>query len=160
MFRLTSSQVLSWFWNRAMGKRRRAREVAIQVLFHMEFNDGDPDEGFRLVCGNFDSPMSIRPFSRQLVLGIYQKKQDIDRLIVRSSTNWRLERMSRVDRNILRLGVFEILYLKEIPPKVTIDEAVELGKKYGTEESAAFINGVLDNIYNQLKLEGSIENTP
>ena len=67
--------------------------------------------------------------------------------------NWRLERMARVDRCILRLGAFEMVFIKEIPPKVSIDESVELGKLYGTEDSGAFINGVLDNIFNQLEQE-------
>jgi N utilization substance protein B len=130
-----------------MGKRRRARELALQVLFHMEFNSGDGNEAFDLVCECFGPPEDIRPFSRQLVLGVWEKKDELDALISRSSINWRLERMSRVDKNILRLAAFEVLYMKDIPPKVSIDEAVELGKKYGTEDSGAFINGVLDKIY-------------
>jgi transcription antitermination factor NusB len=147
------------FDKHTMGRRRRARELAIQVLFHMEFAPGDPEEVFKLVCENFKSPMGIRPFSKQLVLGVCEKKEDLDRLIVRSSKHWRLERMPHVDRNILRVGVYEILFRKDIPPKVSMDEAVELGKKYGTEDSGAFINGVLDDIYNNLMLEGDIERT-
>jgi N utilization substance protein B len=131
----------------AMGKRRRARELALQVLFHMEFNSGDANDAFDLICECFGSPESIRSFSRQLVLGVWEKRNELDVLIGRSSINWRLERMSRVDRNILRLAAFEVLYMKDIPPKVSIDEAVELGKRYGTEDSGAFINGVLDKIY-------------
>ena len=100
--------------------------------------------------------MEIRDFARHLVLGIWTKREELDSLISRSSRNWRLERMSHVDRNVLRLGAFEMLFMKDIPPKVSIDEAVELGKKFGSEESGAFINGVLDNIYNQLKREGAI----
>jgi len=130
-----------------MGKRRRARELALQVLFHMEFNSGDANEAFDLVCACFSPPEEIRPFSRQLVLGVWEKRSELDALIGRSSINWRLERMSRVDKNILRLATFEVLYMKDIPPKVSLDEAVELGKKYGTEDSGAFINGVLDKIY-------------
>ncbi|MFC1821378.1 transcription antitermination factor NusB [Thermodesulfobacteriota bacterium] len=137
-----------------MGKRRRARELAIQVLFHLEFITEDPAEEFDRVCENFGSPTSVRPFSKHLVLGVWENREMIDLLIRQSSTNWRLERMSHVDRNILRLGVYEILHQKDIPPKVTIDEAVELGKKYGTEESGSFINGILDHIYSNMKLEG------
>lgn len=140
-----------------MGKRRRARELAIQVLFHMEFTPGDPEEVFQLICENFRSTLSTRSFSRQLVLGVCENKEYMDKSISRSSKNWRLERMSCLDRNILRLGVFEIIFMKDIPPKVSIDEAVELAKKYGTEDSGAFINGILDDIYNNLKLEGAIE---
>ena len=139
-----------------MGKRRQARALTVQVLFHMEFSPGDPDEGFRLISESFDSPPEIRTFSRQLVLGIWENREKLDKLITQSSKNWRLERMSHTDRNILRVGVFEMLFMNDIPPKVSIDEAVELGKKFGTEESGAFINGILDNIYNQLKRDGSL----
>ena len=140
-----------------MGKRRRARELAIKVLFHMEFTPGDPDGVFQLICENFDSSRSVMPFSRELVLGVCKNADTLDRLISRSSKHWRLERMSRIDKIILRMGVSEFLYMNDIPPKVTIDEAVELGKKYGTDDSGAFINGVLDNIYNSLKKEGVVE---
>jgi transcription antitermination factor NusB len=139
-----------------MGKRRQARVLTVQVLFHMEFNPGDPEEGFDLISENFESPEEIREFARHLVLGIWAKRVELDALISRSSRNWRLERMSHVDRNVLRLGTFEMLFMKDIPPKVSIDEAVELGKKFGSEESGAFINGVLDNIFNQLKREGAL----
>ena len=133
-----------------MGKRRRARELAIQVLFHSEFSPGDQNDSFDLICEHFSPPGDIRLFSQELVRGITGKKKELDRLIRDSSRHWRLERMSYVDRNILRLAVYEILYMEEIPPKVSIDEAVELGKKYGTEESGAFINGILDHVYNFL----------
>jgi transcription antitermination factor NusB len=135
-----------------MGKRRRARELAVQVLFHLEYNPGDPGEGFDLLCRSFLPPKEIRSFSKELVLGVWEHRQDLDKLISRASKNWRIERMSRVDRNILRVAVFEVLYMGDIPPKVSIDEAVELGKRYGTEDSGAFVNGVLDHIYNQLNL--------
>jgi len=133
-----------------MGKRHRARELALQVLFHMEYNPGGPDESFDRICSSFSPAKDIRPFSRQLVLGVVENRDEIDRRISRSSKNWRLDRMSRVDRNILRVAVFEVMYMKDIPPKVSIDEAVELGKRFGTEESGAFINGVLDRIYGDL----------
>lgn len=136
--------------------RRRARELAIKVLFHMEFTPGDPDEVFYLICENFSPSESIRSFSKELVTGVCDRKEELDRLIRRASKHWRLERMSRVDRSILRLGAFEILVMRDIPPKVSIDEAVELGKKYGTEDSGAFINGILDNIYNNLRQEGTL----
>ncbi len=128
--------------------------LTIQVLFHMEYSPDSPEESFQLVSESFDSPAGILDFSRDLVLGIWKNREDLDKLIRQASKNWRLERMSRVDRNILRVGVFEILFMKDIPPKVSIDEAVELGKKFGSEESGAFINGILDNIYNKLTQEG------
>ena len=136
-----------------MGKRRRARELAVQVLFHLEFNPSDPGESFDLLCRSFSPPKEIRAFSKELVLGVWENKGNLDTLIRQASRNWRIERMSRVDRNILRVAVFEVLYVGDIPPKVSIDEAVELGKKYGTDDSGAFVNGVLDHIYNQLNLK-------
>jgi transcription antitermination factor NusB len=136
-----------------MGKRRRARELALQVLFHMEYNPCDPGESFERVCESFGPPRDVRAYSREVVVGVWENRATLDRLIRRSSKNWRVERMSRVDRNILRMAIYEVLYRKDVPPKVSIDEAVELGKQYGAEESGAFINGILDHIYNQLKAE-------
>lgn len=130
-----------------MGNRRKARELVIQILFYMEYNPGDPEKGFELICDNYNAPKKLRNFSKKLVQGIYENLEYIDNLIKKSSQNWRLERMSRVDRCILRLSVFELFFMEDIPPKVSIDEAVELGKKFGTEESGSFINGVLDNVY-------------
>ena len=140
-----------------MGSRRRARELAIKVLFHLEFTPGTPEDVFQLICENFGSSKSVRSFSKSLVLGVCAKRKELDQLISGASEHWRLERMSRVDKTILRLGAFEILVMKDIPPKVSIDEAVELGKKYGTEDSGSFINGVLDNIYNNLKREDALQ---
>jgi transcription antitermination factor NusB len=140
-----------------MGRRHQARELAIKVLFHLEFSPGDPSESFDLVCQSFGPSLAIMPFSRQLVLGVWENKEDLDGLISSASKHWRLERMPYVDRNVLRVALFEVLFLKDIPPKVSIDEAVELGKRYGSEESGAFINGVLDSIYHQMKLDESPE---
>jgi leucyl-tRNA synthetase len=123
----------------------------------MEYSPGEPELAFQLVCDSFDSPASIRSFSKRLVHGVWEKRADLDQTIRGSSENWRLERMSLLDRNILRLGLFELLYMKDIPPKVTIDEAVELAKQYGAEESGAFINGILDRIYSDLRKEGRFD---
>ncbi|MBW1785902.1 MAG: transcription antitermination factor NusB [Deltaproteobacteria bacterium] len=129
-----------------MGMRRRSRELALQVLFHLEYNPAGPEEAFDRVCGNFDvSPDSV-PFARSLVTGVLEKTEEVHGAIVAASENWRLERMSRVDRCILRMAVLEMLFMEDIPPKVSIDEAVELGKRFGSEDSARFINGVLDHI--------------
>ena len=138
-----------------MGERRRSRELAIQVLFHFEFNSGDPGVVFDLICENFKSRESTWPFSRKLVLGVLDSKTELDRLITQASRNWRLERMSCLDKCILRMAIFEILFMEDIPPKVSIDEAVELGKKFGSEDSGSFINGVLDKVYNLCREEMS-----
>ena len=134
-----------------MGKRRRSRELAIKVLFHLEFSSDDPATGFDLICNNFGTPEDVKPFSEELVLGVCGHLKELDSLIVKASKNWRLERIAKVDRSILRLAVYELLYRDDIPPKVSINEAVDLGKKFGAEESSAFINGILDEIYGTLK---------
>ena len=130
-----------------MGDRRRARELAVQVLFHLEFNSGDPDEAFELICENFDAKEPVRAFARRLVLGVCSERKVLDGLIVKASKNWRMERMAHVDKTILRLGTYEMLFMEEIPPKVSLDEAVEIGKKFCAEESGKYVNGVLDSIY-------------
>jgi len=136
-----------------MGKRRRSRELAIKVLFHLEFSSDDPATIFALICNNFGASEDVKPFSEELVLGVCGHLKELDSLIGKASKNWRLERIARVDRSILRLALYELLYRDDIPPKVTINEAVDLGKKFGTEESGAFINGILDKIYSTLNLD-------
>ncbi len=113
----------------------------------MEFNQGDPGECLDLISGSFRSSKGSLSFARQLVLGVWERREELDGLIRKASKHWRLERMPLVDRNVLRIALYEVMHLKDIPPKVSIDEAVELGKKYGTEESGGFINGVLDSVY-------------
>ena len=135
------------------GERRRARELAVQVLFHLGYSDDDPLEAFRLVSENFEMAESVTDFSKVLVLGVCDKKTNLDRVISGSSKHWRLERMARLDRIILRLATYEMMFLKDIPPKVSLDEAVEIGKRFGGEDSSRYINGVLDNIFNSLNGE-------
>ena len=88
-------------------------------------------------------------FVERIVLGVIEHRQKIDQLIEQYSENWRLDRMNLVDRNILRMATFELLYFEDIPPKVTLNEAIDLGKRYGTEDSGSFINGILDRIQNE-----------
>ena len=140
-----------------MGRRRRDRELAVQVLFHLEFSPGDPRAAFDLICEDFRSQESVKLFSAQLVQGVCENQERLDGLIVSASKNWRLERMARLDKCILRLAAFEILFMEDIPPKVSIDEAVEIAKKFGGKDSGSFINGVLDNIYNTLLEQGLLK---
>jgi len=133
-----------------MGKRRRSRELAIKVLFHLDFSRDDPAIAFDLICNNFGASEDVKPFSKELVLGVFIHIKELDDLVAKASQNWRLERIARVDRSILRLALYELLYRDDIPPKVSINEAVDLGKKFSSEESGAFINGVLDKIYTTL----------
>ena len=134
-----------------MGKRRRSRELAIKVLFHLEFSKkDDPAATFDLICNTFGISKDIEIFSKELVLGVCVHTKELDNSISEASQNWRLERIARVDHCILRLAAYELLYRDDIPSKVSINEAVDLGKKFGTEESGAFINGILDKIYNSI----------
>jgi len=131
--------------------------LAVQVLFCLEFLQEEAASVFDRVCDNFSWKKSARAFARDLVLGTCEKKREIDGMIRQSSRNWRLERMSRLDRSILRMAVFEILYREDIPPKVSIDEAVELGKQFGNVESGKFINGILDDIFNTVQEKGAVQ---
>jgi len=129
-----------------MGNRRKSRELAIQALFFMDLNDRFAEEKLSLFCENFLPSSQLRPFFLNLVRGVSSARAEIDALIERFSNNWKISRMSGVDRNIMRVAVFEMLCCKDIPCKVSINEAIDLGKKFGTEESGAFVNGILDSI--------------
>lgn len=130
-----------------MGNRHRSRELALQALFQLDFNRDYSLTAVELFCKNFGIPKSTIHFFSRLVEGVIQHRQEIDQFIKHVSSHWKINRMSRVDRNIIRIAVFELLYCEDIPFKVSINEAVDLGKKYGTEESGAFINGILDSIH-------------
>ncbi len=138
-----------------MGQRRQSREIALQMLYQMEMTGLPPSEVFELyyqLASDTDSdpereiPLSVRPFAERLLAGVYAHRDQVDQMIVEASENWRLERMSIIDRNILRIAVFEMLYCLEIPPKVSINEAIDLGKTFGNPDSGAFINGILDHL--------------
>ena len=140
-----------------MGRRRRSRELAVQVLFQLEFHTDNPEKSFDLICENFESPKGIRPYARELVQGVCEHRAELDDLIREASENWRLERMPFLDRSILRMAVYEILFVSDVPPKVSIDEAVELGKRYGGKDSGGFLNGVLDRIFKNLSERGRLK---
>ena len=129
-----------------MGYRRAAREAALKILFQFDFNPSDAEELIASFWRGHKASDRMRAFAEHLVWGVLEHRDEIDRLIGEAAENWRLERMSAVDRNVLRLATFEMLYLPDIPPQVSIDEAIELGKRFGSEDSGAFINGILDRI--------------
>jgi len=129
------------------GRRRRSREMALQVLYQMEHGPSSPEEALELFRSHFEAPREAMDYTRRLVEGIANHREEIDRLLARVSRRWKLSRMAQVDRNILRLAAYEMLYSQgEVPPKVAINEAVELAKRFGGEESPAFVNAVLDNL--------------
>jgi len=129
-----------------LGARRRAREIAVQVLYQMEANPLDPQEALELFWRTASASGQVKEFAARIVEGVQQHRKEIDTLIKKHSEHWRLERIDRVDKNILRMGAFELLFCDDIPRKVALNEAIDIGKKFGTEESGAFINGILDKI--------------
>ena len=136
-----------------MGERRQARELALQALFFidMEGAKSDPDASIDAFCTSNEEKLTegVDPFFKVLLHGVLTHQAQIDELLNRYSTNWKISRMPAVDRNIMRFAVYELLKRDDIPYSVTINEAVEIGKKYGTRDSGAFINGVLDRIKNR-----------
>jgi N utilization substance protein B len=129
-----------------MGTRRKARELAMQALFFMDERRDFSEETFGRFCANFAPKPDVRPFFLRLVRGVLRSQTELDALIERFSENWSLGRMSGVDRNVMRIAVYEMVCCRDIPAKVSINEAVDIGKKFGTEESGAFINGIVDSI--------------
>ena len=129
-----------------MGARRKSREQAMQALFFMDERRDFSEVMLERFCANFAPKPDVRPYFLRLVQGVLRYKTDLDALIERFSENWSLSRMSGVDRNLMRIAVFEMVWCRDIPAKVSINEAVDIGKKFGTEESGAFINGIVDSI--------------
>lgn len=134
-----------------MGARRLGRERALQALYQLEQNPKlDPTGALDAAWTAHDDEGPRDPaadaFAKDLIAGVQSHLEEIDQMIEAQSHNWRLERMQRIDRNVLRIGVFELKYLGDIPRKVTINEAIELAKNFGNEASSAFINGLLDRI--------------
>jgi N utilization substance protein B len=131
------------------GTRRTGRSYALQLLYA---RDGDASTNLSSAAVNWATDFELevdaaaQQFARELVAAAVERSQEIDELIASSSKNWRIDRMSRVDRNILRLGATELVAFRDVPVKVVINEAVELAKRFGTAESSAFVNGVLDRI--------------
>ena len=131
-----------------MRKRTQARECALQILYQQDLNPASLEESLRDFWEqNSVSSEEIRGFAEDLVRGVCEHRQAIDEIIRRTAEHWQLDRMAAVDRNILRFATYELLYCKDIPPKVTINEAVNIAKKYSQEDSGKFINGVLDKIH-------------
>ncbi len=155
----------------AMGKRRTARERALQFLFQYDLNpSGDVDaalnqywecqtllaRGQKEEHARWNEPVALPPptveeaamrlFADDLVRGVLKNREEIDRYITKYAKNWELPRMAIVDRNVLRLAVYEMLHREDIPPIVSINEAVDIAKKYSTEDSGKFVNGILDKV--------------
>ncbi len=132
-----------------MRKRRKSRELALQALYQSEITKEDTIHILSQLVEEFSPDEGKDAFAERIVTGVREHSQKIDRLIEKYSENWRLDRMPIIDRSILRMAIYELLYCEEIPPKVTLNEAIDLGKRYGTEDSGSFINGILDRIQNE-----------
>lgn len=131
-----------------MSSRSKAREQIIQVLYLIEQSKLDVQQAIEFFQNNFEVYEREAPFIRTRIEGIAEHLQHLDKKIEDTSKHWKLSRIPKVDKNILRLGIYELLYCSDVPRSVIIDEAVELAKKFGEEKSSKFINGVLDKIAN------------
>jgi N utilization substance protein B len=129
-----------------MTRRSRAREVALQLLFQRDHNPGVLRPGLERFIADRLRDDELRPFCLGLYDGVLAHLEEIDQRLTVSADNWRLPRMATVDRNVLRLGAYELLFAQETPPAVAFDEAIELARRYGSADSASFVNGVLDRL--------------
>jgi len=135
-----------------MGRRRKAREVALQLLYQLDVQgEGSPEPHLDEFWSRHPVDPEVREFADALVRGTKLHEAKIDELISQYTLHWELDRMAVVDRNILRQGIFELLWMGEAPPKVVINEALEVAKKFSTQESSRFINGILDRIHKELR---------
>jgi N utilization substance protein B len=132
------------------GARRSGREAALQMLFQIEASETPPEEAITLFWRSFEAEPEGKPYADELVRGVAEHRAAIDAAISTASEHWRIERMTRLDRNLLRLGTFELMNHKDVPSPVIMDEAVELAKAFGTADSSVFINGVLARIARDL----------
>jgi len=130
-----------------MRKRSRARALALKFLYQIDITKEDPSSALSHFWQEHKAEKPVKEFAAQLIQGTLENSGKIDSVINRYARNWQLKRMAVIDRNILRLAAFELLFLEEVPPKVSINEAVELAKKYGDVESGKFVNGILDKIH-------------
>ena len=135
-----------------MGKRRTARELALKFLYQTEFNSNSPDSELNSFCDRANVSEEVQNFTQTLIKNILFHKKEVDELLEKISANWSPDRMAVIDKNILRLGICELLFDPTAPPKVVINEAVEIAKKFGTEESPDFINGILDKVFKDSKV--------
>ncbi len=130
-----------------MGKRRQSRELAIQFLYQLDIvGQSEWQEALKNFWKENEADQEIKDFSIRIINNVIENKPAIDKLIESYATNWDISRIAAVDRNVLRSAISELIYAKDIPPIVAINEAVDIAKKYGTPESGKFVNGILDKI--------------
>lgn len=129
-----------------MGGRRLSREITLKILFQIDLANANMEEALKYAFENNKFSEEVKEFVLLLVKGVVSNLSEIDKIIINYAKNWSLERITNIDRNILRVAIYEILYLDNVPKNVSINEAIELAKKYGTKSSFSFVNGVLSNI--------------
>jgi len=129
-----------------MGMRRKGRELALQALYQLDLSGDEPASALPMFWEHCEAPTDAMTFGQNLVSGVLEERAYIDELISASSDNWRLGRLSHVDRNILRVATYELLRRPDVPTTVAIDEAIEIAKRFGSDESPTFVNGVLDHV--------------
>jgi transcription antitermination protein NusB len=127
-------------------RRRKARELALKMLYQMELNRDTIDTALEKYTKVFPYQDDIVAYARFLLVGVRKEQEKLDDCIATASEHWKISRITYVDKNILRVAIYEMLYSPEVPPKVAIDEALELAKKFGAEESKDFVNGILDRV--------------
>ena len=140
-----------------MGRRRQARESALHALYLADLAPEAAVSAFESAVDGSDADEKTLAFCRELVDGVLASRQNLDERIEEAARNWSLARMAAVDRNLLRLAAFELFYRKATPPKVVIDEAIEIARKYSTEDSTRFINGILDKLKERSCADGAAE---
>jgi transcription antitermination protein NusB len=135
-----------------MANRHLLRTVALQSLFEWDFNHGQEnlEEITERMLEEFASGAEDADFAKELIKGVIDNQEEIDRTITETAPEWPLDQITNVDRNVLRLGIYELMFTKETPPKVAINEAVEMGKRFGGESSGKFVNGVLGTLYKKM----------
>lgn len=129
-----------------MGTRRKARELALQALYQIEMTGDSSSASVERFLNHFEGSAAAREFARRLVSGVIAHRDEIDRRIRESADHWKLERMAKVDVTILRMATYELIFCPDIPLNVSMDEAIEIGRRFGSGDSAVFINGVLDQV--------------
>jgi N utilization substance protein B len=128
-----------------MSRRSRAREIALQALFQEDLNPNNSLENLGVFLGARLQDEQLREFAKQLVMGVKRNQEELDQLLAEKAANWSVPRMAATDRNLLRMGAYEIRFM-DTPDRVAVDEAIELSKRYGTAQSPQFINGILDKL--------------
>ncbi|HIE12911.1 MAG TPA: transcription antitermination factor NusB [Desulfotomaculum sp.] len=132
--------------------RRRAREAGVIVLFEVDIGRAEVREAFERRMNEWNITGPDREFAESLVFGVHLKQQTIDGIVAELSRDWRIERMNGVDRNVMRVALYELLFRDDIPPNVAINEAVEIAKRYAGEESPRFVNGILGKVAERLDM--------